>query len=73
MQILKNHGLNYARLRVWVDPADGYHNKERLLEMASRLKSLGIKLIIARSFGSIYERNAINSGLYESWHSCGEM
>ncbi|MBN1997836.1 homoaconitate hydratase, partial [candidate division KSB1 bacterium] len=25
-------------------------------------KSLGIKLIIARSFGAIYERNAINSG-----------
>jgi arabinogalactan endo-1,4-beta-galactosidase len=46
LQILKNHGLNYARLRVWVDPADGYHNKERLLEMASRLKSLGIKLLV---------------------------
>ena len=46
LRILKNHGLNYARLRVWVDPADGYHNKERLLEMASRLKSLGIKLLV---------------------------
>jgi arabinogalactan endo-1,4-beta-galactosidase len=46
LQILKNHGLNYARLRVWVDPADGYHNKERLLEMAPRLKSLGIKLLV---------------------------
>lgn len=46
LQILKKHGLNYARLRVWVAPADGYHNKEKLLEMASRLKGLGIKLLV---------------------------
>lgn len=46
LHILKDHGLNYARLRVWVDPADGYHNQERLLEMAPRLKSLGIKLLV---------------------------
>lgn len=46
LQILKDHGLNYARLRVWVDPADGYHDKARLLEMALRLKSLDIKLLV---------------------------
>lgn len=46
LQILKAHGLNYARLRVWVDPADGYHNKARLLQIAPRLKSLGIKLLV---------------------------
>ena len=46
LQILKNHGLNYARLRVWLDPADGYHNKEKILEMAQRLKSLDIKLLV---------------------------
>ena len=46
LQILKNHGLNYARLRVWVDPADGYHNKERILEMAQRLNGLDIKLLV---------------------------
>jgi len=46
LQILKNHGLNYARLRVWVDPADGYHNKEKILEMAQRLKDLDIKLLV---------------------------
>ena len=27
-------GINYARLRVWVDPADGYHDKAEILEMA---------------------------------------
>lgn len=46
LQILKDGGLNYARLRVWVDPADGYHNKEEILAMALRLKSLGIKLLV---------------------------
>ena len=46
LQVLKDHGLNYARLRVWVDPADGYHNKDKLLEMALRLKELDIKLLV---------------------------
>ena len=46
LQILQAHGLNYARLRVWVDPADGYHNQEKLLEMARRLMSLDIKLLV---------------------------
>lgn len=46
LQILKDNGLNYARLRVWVDPADGYHNKEKILAMALRLKAQGIKLLV---------------------------
>jgi arabinogalactan endo-1,4-beta-galactosidase len=46
LQILKDNGLNYARLRVWVDPADGYHDKEEILQMAQRLNSLGIKLLV---------------------------
>lgn len=46
LQILKDNGLNYARLRVWVDPADGYHSKTQLLAIASRLKQHGIKLLV---------------------------
>ena len=46
LQILKDKGLNYARLRVWVDPADGYHDKAKILEMAKRLKNLEIKLLV---------------------------
>ncbi len=46
LQILKDSGLNYARLRVWVDPVDGYHNKDEILAMAARLKNLGIKLLV---------------------------
>ena len=46
LQILKDYGLNYARLRVWVDPADGYHDKAEILEMARRFKNLDIKLLV---------------------------
>jgi arabinogalactan endo-1,4-beta-galactosidase len=46
LQILKDHGMNYARLRVWLDPIDGYHGKDELLEMAVRLKGQGIKLLV---------------------------
>jgi len=46
LQILKDQGLNYARLRVWLDPADGYHDKAEILEMAVRLKKLGIKYLV---------------------------
>lgn len=46
VQILTDKGLNYARLRVWVDPADGYHDKAEILEMALRLKEMDIKLLV---------------------------
>ncbi|SER50021.1 arabinogalactan endo-1,4-beta-galactosidase [Streptomyces sp. yr375] len=44
--ILKNAGMNYARLKVWVDPADGYNNKTRVLAMAKRVKAAGMKLLV---------------------------
>jgi len=46
LQILRDQGLNYARLRVFVDPADGYNGKKEILEMALRMKSMGIKLLV---------------------------
>ena len=46
LRIMSDHGLNYGRLRVFVDPADGYHNKDSLLEMALRLKDQGISLLV---------------------------
>lgn len=46
LMILKQHGLNYARLRVWVNSPDGYHGKKQLLAMAKRLKAHGIKLLV---------------------------
>ena len=46
LKILKDHGMNYARLRVWLKSPDGYHGKTQLLEMAKRLKVHGIKLLV---------------------------
>ena len=46
LDILREHGLNYARLRVWVNSPDGYHGKSQLLEMAKRLQKKGIELLV---------------------------
>lgn len=44
--ILRSSGVNYARLKVWVDPADGYSTKARVLTMAKRVKASGMRLLI---------------------------
>ncbi|GAA4894968.1 glycosyl hydrolase 53 family protein [Streptomyces coeruleoprunus] len=46
LAILKSAGANYARLKVWVNPADGYNNKARVLQMAQRVKAQGMKLLV---------------------------
>ncbi|MNM37740.1 Arabinogalactan endo-1,4-beta-galactosidase precursor [compost metagenome] len=48
LAILKEHGVNYVRLRVWNDPteSDGFNNKEKLLELAPRIKAAGFKLLV---------------------------
>ncbi|MGF1340161.1 glycosyl hydrolase 53 family protein [Streptomyces flavovirens] len=46
MSILENSGMNYVRLKVWVDPADGYNDKAHVLAMAKRAKALGMKTLV---------------------------
>ncbi|WP_371553158.1 arabinogalactan endo-1,4-beta-galactosidase [Streptomyces sp. NBC_00554] len=46
LAILKSAGQNYARLKVWVNPADGYNNKARVLAIAKRVKAQGMKLLV---------------------------
>ncbi|MFD9781695.1 arabinogalactan endo-beta-1,4-galactanase [[Kitasatospora] papulosa] len=46
MGILRSSGMNYVRLKVWVNPADGYNDKARVLAMAKRAKALGMKTLI---------------------------
>ncbi|MEU6675051.1 glycosyl hydrolase 53 family protein [Streptomyces sp. NPDC046925] len=46
LAVLASAGMNYARLRVWVDPADGYCNKARVLAVAKRVKARGMKLLV---------------------------
>ncbi|MGW1724228.1 glycoside hydrolase family 53 protein [Streptomyces sp. NPDC002306] len=46
LAILKSAGMNYARLKVWVNPADGYNDRTRVLAMAKRVKARGMKLLV---------------------------
>jgi arabinogalactan endo-1,4-beta-galactosidase len=46
LAILRSSGMNYARLKVWVDPADGYNDKAHVLAMAQRIKAQGMKLLV---------------------------
>ncbi|MYR93955.1 MULTISPECIES: glycosyl hydrolase 53 family protein [unclassified Streptomyces] len=46
MSILGAAGMNYVRLKVWVNPADGYNDKAHVLAMAKRAKALGMKTLI---------------------------
>ncbi|MEV0621603.1 arabinogalactan endo-1,4-beta-galactosidase [Nonomuraea sp. NPDC050404] len=46
LAILSRAGLNYMRLKVWVNPADGYNTKARVLAMARRIKALGMGLLV---------------------------
>ena len=46
LQILNHHGLNYVRLRLWVNPPPGYSNLASDLQMARRIKAAGDKLYL---------------------------
>ena len=46
MTLLKSLGMNSIRLRVWVNPADGWCNKQDLLVKALRAKNLGMHIMI---------------------------
>ena len=46
LAIFSDHGINYVRLRIWHTPAQGYNNLDRTLQMASRIKSAGLKFLL---------------------------
>ena len=45
-QVLKEQGLNSIRLRVWVNPTDGWCNKADVLSKATRAKAAGFRILI---------------------------
>ena len=45
-RILRNHGANYVRLRLWTNPPPGYNNLEVDLALARRAKALGMKIYL---------------------------
>ncbi|WP_405732936.1 arabinogalactan endo-1,4-beta-galactosidase [Streptomyces sp. NBC_00028] len=42
VRLLARAGISHARLKVWVDPVDGYNNKAHILPLARRLRRAGI-------------------------------
>ncbi|WP_197030137.1 glycosyl hydrolase 53 family protein [Cellulomonas sp. URHE0023] len=46
LDTLKTAGMNYARLRVWNNPASGYNNQAKLLTDAKTVKGKGLKLMV---------------------------
>ncbi|HZL43171.1 MAG TPA: glycosyl hydrolase 53 family protein [Verrucomicrobiae bacterium] len=46
LQILKSSGIDSIRLRVWVDPPDGWCGQADVVKMAARAKNLGFRIMI---------------------------
>ncbi len=46
LQILKDHCINSIRLRVWVNPANGWCNKTDVVAMAKRANAMGFRIMI---------------------------
>jgi arabinogalactan endo-1,4-beta-galactosidase len=46
LSILNDHGLNYVRLRLWVNPPAGYSDLASDLQMARRIRAAGDKLYL---------------------------
>jgi arabinogalactan endo-1,4-beta-galactosidase len=46
LQIFKDHGFNYIRLRLWHTPQENYNNLEKILYMATRIKNKGLKFLL---------------------------
>ena len=45
-RILADHGANYVRLRLWVNPPAGYSDLRSVLTMARRAKAAGMRLLL---------------------------
>ncbi len=46
MQLMKDLGMNAIRLRVWVNPTNGWNNTADVLAKALKAKGLGMKIMI---------------------------
>lgn len=46
LTLLQSSGVNYARIKVWVNPADGYNNKAKVIALAQQAKAAGMGILI---------------------------
>ncbi|GAA2310435.1 glycosyl hydrolase 53 family protein [Glycomyces scopariae] len=44
--ILQKSGVNWIRLKVWVNPADGYNNKTHVVNVARRARAAGLNVLV---------------------------
>ncbi|NLO71631.1 MAG: arabinogalactan endo-1,4-beta-galactosidase [Porphyromonadaceae bacterium] len=54
MDLLKSLGMNSIRLRVWVNPADGWCDKEDMMIKARRAKALKMRLMIDFHYSDVW-------------------
>ena len=54
MSLLKSLGMNSIRLRVWVNPAEGWNNSADVVAKAVRAKNLGMKVLIDFHFSDTW-------------------
>jgi len=52
--LLKSLGMNSIRLRIWVNPTDGWCNKTDLLIKAKRAKDLGMRIMIDFHYSDVW-------------------
>ena len=46
LEIFRDNGMNYIRLRLWHSPPEGYNGLEKTIAMAIRVKALGMKFLL---------------------------
>jgi arabinogalactan endo-1,4-beta-galactosidase len=46
LAILREHGVEYIRLRAWVNPADGYHDRREVLKVSRLAHDVGLKVLV---------------------------
>lgn len=75
-EILKDHGVNYIRLRVWNDPKNvnnpeepGLSNLETLVKQAKRVKALGLGFLLDFHY-SDYWADPGKQAIPQAWLSC---
>ncbi|MCM1031929.1 MAG: arabinogalactan endo-1,4-beta-galactosidase [Oscillibacter sp.] len=54
MRLMRDLGMNTIRLRVWVNPSDGWCNKADVLTKAVRAHNLGMRLMIDFHYSDIW-------------------
>ena len=46
IQLFKDKGINTARIKIWHTPSLNYNNLESVLEIANRVNSVGLDLLL---------------------------